>query len=201
MKIILAGFNRFSDLDANPTELIIQNIAKNQDRIFALTLETDYSVAGNKIRHLIRQKVPDIVICLGVSPGTSSIGLERTAVNLDDDLTPDNSGRVLIGQEIVSNGPQFYRSTLPLGQIQHALKLAGIPVYTSDDAGRYVCNHVFYLARYQIEQLGWGKKVKCGFIHVPLIAEQVKDDSIPSLPFRVLIDTIELCICVSALRA
>jgi pyrrolidone-carboxylate peptidase len=52
----------------------------------------------------------------------------------------------------------------------------------------------FHLARHQIEKLGWGKRVRCGFIHVPSMAEQVKDDSVPSLPFAVIMDAIKLCI-------
>jgi pyroglutamyl-peptidase len=54
-----------------------------------------------------------------------------------------------------------------------------IPVRISNHAGTFVCNHVFYLARHKVEQLGI--PAKCGLIHIPQISGEmhlVRSDSL-----------------------
>jgi pyroglutamyl-peptidase len=85
---------------------------------------------------------------------------------------------------------------LPLEHFQKVLQDRKIPYTISSDAGGYVCNHVFYLALHQIKCCGWDKKIKCGFMHVPLMSEQVRDVSIPSLRINVMLDAVESCLKV-----
>jgi pyroglutamyl-peptidase len=77
-----------------------------------------------------------------------------------------------------------------------SLKSRDIPSIISNHAGAYVCNHVFYTARHEIERLGAG--IPCGFIHVPLMAEQ---DATPLpggavLPLATLIEAVACCLGV-----
>jgi pyroglutamyl-peptidase len=67
-------------------------------------------------------------------------------------------------------------------------------VRVSYHAGTYVCNHVFYAARHEIELLG--SNAKCGFIHVPWLPEQVDvSRSIEGcLPLNVMLEAIDCCI-------
>src|SRR6185503_14590339 len=158
MTTLLTGFNRFGDLEVNPTQLIVESMAKRPGAFtnFNLVVEvlpTEFIVAGNRISQLIRQHRPEMVVCLGVGAGLGEIHLERVALNLDDGGLPDNAGVSRTGQKIVPDGPLAYHSTLPLVRMREALRQRGIPAIISNHAGTYVCNHVFYLARHEVERL------------------------------------------------
>ena len=199
MTILLTGFNRFRELEVNPSEIVIQNIAAaiaspNLSEIKAEVLRTEFAAAGQRIQTLIHEYQPQVVIGLGVATGTDAIRLERVALNLNDTGVPDNAGVAISGQRIVPDGPTAYWSTLPLEPMRDALQACGIPVKISNHAGTYVCNHLFYLARHQLEQLG--SNAKCGFIHIPLITEQLQASTshLPSLPLATVLEAIACCL-------
>lgn len=199
MRILLTGFDRFGELDVNPTQIIVQSIAERArscgcEDIVTEILRTEFAAAGDRIRELIHQVRPEALVSLGLAPGLGVISLERVALNLDDADAPDNAGEIRADRPIVPNGPVAYWSTLPLERMRNALQDRRIPVTISNHAGTYVCNHVFYVARREIERLESG--AKCGFIHLPLMSEQVKTSVIrvPNLPLSVMLKAIECCL-------
>jgi len=145
---------------------------------------------------LIRDLKPEAIVCLGVSERLSEISLERLAGNVDDFTAGDNAGESRHGERIVPNGPPAYWSTLPLGRMLAALQVNRIPVGFSNHAGTYVCNHVFYAALHEVEQLEI--QAKCGFIHVLLMVEQLANPEKTNLglPLGLMIDGIECCLNV-----
>lgn len=56
------------------------------------------------------------------------------------------------------------QTTLPVEEITKALEKKGFEVITSDDAGRFVCNYVYYHSLRFAEQ----NKTYSLFVHVPL---------------------------------
>lgn len=56
------------------------------------------------------------------------------------------------------------QTSLPIGEITKALVKMGYQVITSNDAGRFVCNYVYYHSLRFAEQNG----IKSLFVHVPL---------------------------------
>ncbi len=198
MKILLSGFNPFANLSVNSSQVIVQEIEKRWRPVAPIhltteILPTEYCAAESRIRNLIREIKPDAVLCLGVADTRSAINLERVAVNWDDGgACPDNAGDIRAGQKIV-DGPEAYSSTLPLEEIQRTLKKHGIPVSFSNDAGTYVCNHVFYSALHEVQQLSLN--TMCGFIHVPSIDEKrswFRQSS--GLPLEMMVSAIESCL-------
>ncbi len=196
-KILLTGFNPFGKLEANPSQLIVEGIAeRGHPGIVAEVLPTEYRRAGERIKSLIQAYQPEAIICLGVAQSRNVISLERLAVNLDDSGKPDNAGMYIFGKTIVPDGPRIYHSTLPLTHMYVTLQQQGIPVVFSHDAGRFVCNHVFYVARHELEQLG--HDAACGFIHLP----GIRDDENPDgLPLDTMEEAIECCLNVLYLPA
>lgn len=59
---------------------------------------------------------------------------------------------------------QILQTSLPVEEITKALAAKGYEVMTSDDAGRFVCNYVYYHSLLFSEQ----NKTKSLFVHVPL---------------------------------
>jgi len=58
------------------------------------------------------------------------------------------------------------QTTLPVEEFTKALASKGYNVMTSDDAGRFVCNYVYYHSLRFTEQNG----MKSLFVHVPLFS-------------------------------
>jgi pyroglutamyl-peptidase len=157
MKILLTGFEPYGVVEVNPSEQVVRRIAararaRGQNNLYTEILPTEFVAAGKRIRQLIRKLRPGAVLCLGVAPSRDKISLERIALNLNDDPLPDNAGRVRAGRRIVPGGPVAYWSTLPLERIRKQLEKRGVPVSYSNHAGTYLCNHVFYVARHEIER-------------------------------------------------
>jgi pyroglutamyl-peptidase len=199
MKILMTGFVPFPGVEVNPTELLIRYY---QDQAVALpdgasviaeVLPTAFEAAGQRIRELILEEQPDAILSLGVAQKRDRINIERTAHNWDEATKPDNEGVQRSGQKIVLDGAETYFSTLPVDAMLDALMAANIPAVISDDAGRYVCNHVFYCARHEVERLGG--HIHCGFVHVPGLAG-VSD--LPGWEMERLLDGVKCCVKVIA---
>ena len=101
------------------------------------------------------------------------------AINCQDAYIPDNNGDQPRDQEIDPSGEAAYFSTLPIRELEAALKKENIPARISNSAGTYVCNYVFY----QLMKMNLNTKRKCGFIHVP---------SETTLDLNVLIEGLEV---------
>lgn len=198
MHMLLTGFNPFGERAINPSQIIVQTLSGQTPGAFQLTgdvLRTEFAYAGARIRALIHELRPDAVVMLGLAANRNTISLERVALNLDDATIPDNAGDCADGRLIAPDGPAAYWSTLPLNDMRMALRSHNIPVSISNHAGAFVCNHVFYCARHAIEQAAL--PARCGFIHVPLMAEQVENDT-NALPLAVLLDGIKICLNILA---
>jgi pyroglutamyl-peptidase len=139
-----------------------------------------------------------VLLALGVAPRAQGVRLERIARNRDDAALPDNAGEQRKLTPIVPGGRDTLESTLPIPAMQAALEQLGVQVSISDDAGGYVCNHLFYTARHVIDS--FHLPTRCGFVHIPLCTEQVdpdrKESTVGTLPRAKLVDAIECCIRV-----
>lgn len=193
--ILLTGFEPFGDIEVNPSQVLVEQIGNTLPgfpdvQIQAEILPCRFREASERVISLLHKCNPDIMVSLGVAVRDTQLSLERIARNIDHTSLPDNAGVVLQGVPIVQDGPATYESTLPLSAMLHALREHHIPSAISEDAGTYVCNHIFYVARHQIalEKL----KTRCGFIHVPLIGQGKLRNTVLSL--EQLIEAILICL-------
>jgi len=201
MTILVTGFEPFDGLAENPSQAIVEALAQQsrregRSRLVTEILPCEFGAAGSRIVTLIHELRPTAVVGVGLAASAAAIRLERHALNLNDSLRPDNGGDLASGRPIVPDGPIGYWSTLPLDAMLRALKERDIPSLITNHAGAYVCNHVFYTARHEIEQLGLA--TLCGFIHVPLMAEQGLDPPPGGacLPLATLVEGVETCLLV-----
>ena len=197
MTILLTGFNPFGELKANPSELIVEELDKRAKlsgrwQLASAILKTEYVAAENAIRQLLRDIRPQAWLGLGVAGGTNRIQLERVALNLDDTDAPDNAGESRSNQPIISGAVDVYRSSLPLRQMRDALESRSIPVSYSNHAGTYICNHVFYIAMHEIQQLP--QPAKGGFMHVPQTAGDAEMGCSSGLSLLTMIEAVECCL-------
>lgn len=166
-RFLLTGFGPFPGVEQNPTQQVVERLADCRKRkgceLHCLVLPTEYGRADELFVESIQRLQPAYILCLGVAR-TAWLRPERRAHNLDSATLPDAAGHVQRGP-IEAGGRDSLPSTLALKEIRAALLAAGYPVKYSDDAGGYLCNHIFYRAC--SAALGLKPRPRCGFIHVP----------------------------------
>jgi pyroglutamyl-peptidase len=199
-------------LAENPSATIVRELSRRAEvrpddyvRLRVAILPTEFVNAERAIRELLETDVPDVLLALGVAPRAQGLRLERIARNRDDSALADNAGEQRKLMPIVAGGPDTFESTLPIQAMRAALEQLGVQVAISDDAGGYVCNHVFYAARQVIDSRRLS--TRCGFVHVPLCTEQVNTDThqvhtdqqasgVGTLPRSKLVEAVACCIQV-----
>ncbi|MCB9135814.1 MAG: hypothetical protein H6636_10340 [Anaerolineales bacterium] len=193
MKLLLTGFEPFGKNNTNPTQHIVETLAAQTPypgvELITCVLPVEYLRAEQQLLALVRKHRPDVILSLGLAETRAKICLERVALNLDDTSAPDNAGELRQGTSICPDAPTAYFSTHPLDQLKTALDNAEIPVQISNHAGAYLCNHIFYVARHEVEPLG----IPCGFIHTPQ-AKEFAPEAQNALPLEMLVHGVEICI-------
>jgi len=162
-RIAVAGFAPFGAHGVNPSEQVVRALAADA-RFITAVLPVAYRRAEAQLVAMLASVRPDALLLLGRHEG-ESIRLERVALNLDDAAGADEDGEQRSGTPILPSGPVGLWSTLPLDAFAAALTDRALPFAWSRDAGGFLCNHVFYVARHWAEQ--GGQCIPCGFLHLP----------------------------------
>lgn len=185
--IHVTGFKKFHGVSENPTETIVSNLKEymkkkglpkglilgscsiletaGQGAVTPLyqTLQSASSTKDSESSNLGRV----IWLHFGVNSGATRFAIENQAVNEATFRCPDEMGWKPQKVPIISADGGISRirqTTLPVEEITKALAKMGYEVMSSDDAGRFVCNYVYYHSLRFTEQNG----MKSLFVHVPL---------------------------------
>ncbi|GAB2218644.1 hypothetical protein Droror1_Dr00001870 [Drosera rotundifolia] len=185
--IHVTGFKKFHGVSENPTETIVRNLPeylekRGHPKEFILGSCTILETAGQGALPALNQMFQSamsrkdadssssgltILLHLGVNSGGTRFGIERQAFNEATFRCPDEMGWKPHKAPIIpeDGGISYTRKTcLPVRQITTELAKKGYEVMASDDAGRFVCNYVYYQSLRFAEQNG----MKSLFVHVPL---------------------------------
>ncbi|KAL1828737.1 hypothetical protein DCAR_0207994 [Daucus carota subsp. sativus] len=191
--IHVTGFKKFQGVAQNPTETIVTNL-KNYVEKRGLApsvtlgscevLETAgdgalpmlYKVMESGLSGEYGSNNEQVVwLHLGVNSGSVKFAIEQQAVNEATFRCPDELGwqpqQLPI---VVADGgiTQTRQTCCSAEAILQFLKKDGHAVTLSDDAGRYVCNYVYYHSLRFAEQKGH----KSLFVHVPLFSK-IKEEA------------------------
>lgn len=166
LRILISGFEPFGGDVRNPTEELVQQYSTptqvGNALVKGVVLPVVYYQAWDKLKPEIESFHPDFILSLGYSPGDNKVRLERVAINYDRG-SPDNLGRTHLGI-ISKNCEEKIESDLPVDQVAKILQEKDVPVYVSDDAGGYLCNHIFYqVMNYSLSH----PSQPGGFVHLP----------------------------------
>ena len=167
--LTITGFEGFHGVPHNTSEEVISHIKTHSSveypfKIYTHVFPVVYRGTHQRLKEVVQQTHPDILILTGVHQRTDTLFLERTARSQDHSSTPDNEGEVRLHQPILtltqrttqrttshppSTSPPVtpnYVSPLPLESFADSLTQSGIPTSVSDDAGGFICNHYYYRA-------------------------------------------------------
>lgn len=172
MHLLVTGFEPFGNDQFNASGEAVKLLPGQVTghRISTAILPVSFQRSGEVLTALIAEHQPDALICVGEAGGRQEISIERRGANEDDARIPDNDGAQPVKQSIVQHGEPFRTATANAQEVIQALHHAGHGASLSDDAGRFVCNHIAYLA--------YGQKVPALFIHVPALRPEGQTASV-----------------------
>lgn len=156
--------------------------------LFTAVLPVEYERAWPVLEQFLHATKPDYVLCIGQAEGRSAVSIETTARNLDDAKIADNAGVLRHNNPISIDGPAERATTLPVQDLIAAVTALGIAAESSDTAGTFLCNHIFF----RVQEALAGTSARSGFIHVPLMSEQAVDfPGLPTMPLTEMVTAIE----------
>ncbi|RVU44426.1 pyroglutamyl-peptidase I [Rubrivivax rivuli] len=197
--VLLTGFEPFGGEAVNPSAQVAQALHGQVlqaggmlARVEAVVLPCVFGTALQALEAALREHRPHLVLSLGQAAGRCELTPERVAINVDDARIADNAGAQPVDQPVVPGGPAAYFSTLPIKAMVSMLRSAGVPASVSQTAGTFVCNHVFYGLMHALQHR---PGVRGGFMHVPLLPEQVaRTHGQPSLALPLQIEGVRLAL-------
>ncbi len=174
--LLLTGFEPFGDYKINPSEIIAQELdgkTFTKIKVIGKSIPLRYIEIQSTVINLISEINPAIIINMGQAP-RSMIAIERVAINLADvSKAAYSCGSKPDSEILVKEGPTAYFSTLPVKQLAKHLQSNGIPSYVSNTAGTFGCNQIMYHSLNHLDTSSKIGSVLAGFIHLPLLPEQV----------------------------
>lgn len=189
--VLLTGFEPFGGDAANPSGEAVHRVAAHwsgPEVLVTAVLPVTFAGSALRLRELVEQHSPDVVLATGLAGGRRAIGVERVAVNLDARI-PDNDGRQPVDVPVIDGAPPAAFATLPVKAIARAIRDAGIPAEVSYSAGTFVCNHVFFTA---LDAAAAG--ARAGFLHVPWASEHAPDPDAATLPLSEIVRALEIAV-------
>ncbi|OAY73542.1 Pyrrolidone-carboxylate peptidase [Ananas comosus] len=150
--VYVTGFKKFHGVSENPTEVIVGNLKAFMEKRglpkgLVLGSCTILETAGQGALGQLQKVLESAVI--GREKGSSNAGQVIWKVP----IVPSDGGIT-----------QIRETSLPVNEITKTLAKMGYDVVLSDDAGRFVCNYVYYHSLRFAEHHG----IKSLFVHVPL---------------------------------
>ncbi len=163
MRVLITGFGPFPGAPFNPSAALAKTLARRRrpaladiERVVHL-FATAYASVDRDLPKLFAQK-PDIVLMFGVAGRRHQLCIETRARNAVSLLFPDASRYRPHHGVIKLGGPATRTGNAPFARLAGA---AGARL--SRDAGRYLCNYVYWRALEQVR--GTGPLVQ--FVHIP----------------------------------
>lgn len=168
--VLLTGFGPFPGAPFNPSGPLVQKLARLRRPAFAgvrlipHVFATSYKSVDADLPKLIAQHRPDAVLMFGLAARSRHVRIEMQARNALAAL-PDVSGFAPAAHAIRGMQDPKLPIRAPGIALLRAARTGSIPARLSRDAGRYLCNYLYWhgleaAARPEGPQL-------VAFIHIP----------------------------------
>ncbi|XP_026859817.2 pyroglutamyl-peptidase 1 [Electrophorus electricus] len=142
-------------------------------------IPVSYAKAQQILAEIWQNMKPKVAVHLGIAPGTKCIILEQTAKN-HDYKDRDVCGFCPAGNFCIEGGAEQLDSIISMRSLAKHLKGQGIYIIYSRDAGRYLCDFVYYCSLY------YGQR-RAALIHVPVSGSLAHPDRlVPQLQAIIL---------------
>lgn len=167
--LVITGFEAFPGVAENPTELLVQSLDGIKDMPLRsakrLILPTRYGDAPDRLAQALNP-APRVLIMTGYSHRATGPVIETRATNQCAADLVDAGGALPDRGDI---DPHDMFGPCNGGELEEDLQAAGIAASQSDDAGAYVCNHLYYNALRMVEARSLPTRAL--FLHLPALVD------------------------------
>ena len=173
--VLITGFGPFPGAPFNPTEKLVERLATRRHprlahvRRIAHVFPTSYAAVDEAFDALIAHHRPDVVLMFGLAARTPHLRIETRAANVVSALLSDAGGQLSGSRSIGPGGRTWRRGRALFPALLTAARRTRIPVRLSCDAGRYLCNYVYWRALDHPPV----KVPIAVFVHVPALARKL----------------------------
>src|SRR5580698_2307485 len=173
MLVLITGFGPFPGAPLNPSGMLAKALARRRRPAFAAldrtvhVFATRYSSVDRELPKLMARK-PDIVLMFGVAGRRHELGVETQARNAMSLLFPDASRHRPQQGTIKKGAPAVLKGNAPFPTLLSAAKTRLAASRLSHDAGRYMCNYVFWRAL----EYAQGGAPLIPFVHIPMVSSK-----------------------------
>ena len=167
MRVLVTGFGPFPGAPSNPSALLVKALARKRRPALseiALTTHvftTSYAAVDRDLPKLLAEK-PDVVLLFGLAGRRRRLCIETRARNALTLLFPAADRRKPQQNIIAPGAPSSLRGNAPVMRLLSAAR-GRFPARLSHNAGRYLCNYVFW----QALQRAHGRRPLVQFVHIP----------------------------------
>jgi pyroglutamyl-peptidase len=168
--VLLTGFGPFPGAPFNPTEALVSALSRlrrpglAEVKLVTHVFRTSYAAVDAELGPLIERHRPDVVLMFGLAARTRYIRIETVARNAQSALLPDVGGVIPADRAVSSGRAAAVQGKAPFAQLVMAGQRARVDTRTSCNAGRYLCNYLYWRAA-ELEGPSAPKVVV--FVHVP----------------------------------
>jgi pyroglutamyl-peptidase len=171
IRVLVTGFGPFPGVERNASASVVHALTLSAAlpgiELFACVIPVEWAQARAVAREAISGASPDAILHFGVSKHSAGFEIETRAINMSGPKH-DCAGIVRPGMPLVRSAAPVLHGTLPPASLLRALRLAGYPARLSRNAGRYLCNALYY---WSLADAGGGGAL-VSFVHMPAIGSE-----------------------------
>jgi pyroglutamyl-peptidase len=199
--LLLTGFEPFGGGTLNPSGELARRLDGSEiggAHVIGRVLPVSFERLPALIGELVDDIAPAALLGMGLAGGEPAIRLEQIAINRAHSEAVDNDGVAPANRPLERGGPAARIATLKLEPIVARLRGAFIPARLSFHAGTHCCNLWLYHALGALERAG--RRVPCGFIHLPCLPAQALDGASATMALDTMLQAVRL-VAEAALQA
>ncbi|HUC50883.1 MAG TPA: pyroglutamyl-peptidase I [Xanthobacteraceae bacterium] len=167
MRVLITGFGPFPGAPFNPSASLVKALLRRRRpaldgiEIGAHVFATSYAAVDRDLPKLLAQE-PDVVLLFGLAGRRRHLCIETRAQNAVTPLFPDADDRKPPRDIIMPGAPASLQGNAPFMRQLGAAR-SRFPSRLSRDAGRYLCNYVYW----QVLQRADKGRPLMQFVHIP----------------------------------
>lgn len=190
-KLLITGFDPFGGERINPSWEAVKLLPETigEYALTKLQIPTVFGLAAEAVLAAARDLSPDVILSVGQAGGRKAVTPEVIGINLREAGIPDNMGNRPVNTPVIAGGPDACFATVPVREMVKSITSAGLPAALSFSAGAFVCNDVLYTLLHHYR----GTDTRVGFIHVPFLPEQAKEN-VPSMALSQIVSGLTAAI-------
>lgn len=171
IRVLVTGFGPFPGVPDNASASVVNALAGTAVtpgiELFAEVVPVDWADARTAAACATARANPHAILHFGVSKRVTGFEIETRAINMSGPKQ-DAAGIARPESPLDRYGMPLLPGTLPPSILLRALRQGRFPVQLSRNAGRYLCNALFYWSLAEAGASG----ALVGFIHLPALGAE-----------------------------